>query len=89
MKVAHRPLDIVAMDPLGLCQFLLSCLKLGIVCEDVLLDLMLALDELVLCRNILLTEFSQVNSTVLILIQLIKKLVYNLCSMLIVNSLPR
>ena len=89
MQDTHRPLDIVSMDPLGLCQFLLSRLKLGIVGEDVLLDLMFALDELILCRNVLLTELSQVNSTVLILIKFIKKLVYNLCSMLIVNSLSR
>ena len=77
------------MDSLGLCQFLLSRLKLGIVCEDVLLNLMFALDELVLSGDILLTELSQVNSTVLILIQLIKKFVDNLCSMFIVNSLSR
>ena len=51
---AHRSLNVIAMDSLGLRQFLLSCLKLGIVCEDTLLDLVLALDELILSGDVLL-----------------------------------
>lgn len=75
------------MDPLCLRQLLLRILQLGVVREDALLDLVLALDQLILGRNVLLGELSQINSTVLILVKLVEKLVNYLRPVLIVNTL--
>ena len=66
---------------------MLGLLELGIVGQDVTLDLLFALNQLVFGRDILLRELIQLDTTVLILVKFVEKLVYNLLTMLIINTL--
>ena len=56
------------MDPPGLLERLFSLLQPLVVCQNVLLDLMLALNQLVLGRDVLPCELGEVYMPVLILI---------------------
>ena len=66
---------------------MLGLLELGIVGQDVRLDLLLTLNQLVFGRDVLLGELIQLDTTVLILVKFVEKLVYNLLTMLIINTL--
>ena len=68
---------------------MLGLLKSCIVGQDAILYLLLTLNQLVFGRDVLLGEFIQFDTTVLILVKFIEKLVYNLLSMLIINTLSR
>ena len=54
-----------------------------------MLDLIFSLDQLVFCRDVLLGELAELDATVLILVKFIEKLVYDLLSMLVINTLFR
>ena len=64
----HGPCHIVTVDPPGLLQSLLRLFESLIAGENVLLDLMLALDQLVLRGDVLPSELGEVYMPVLILI---------------------
>ena len=64
-------------------------LQPAIIGQDVLLDLIFSLDQLVFCRDVLVGELAELDATVLILVKFIEKLVYDLLSMLVINSLSR
>ena len=65
---AHGPCHIVTMDPPGLLESLFCLFQSLIVGKNVLLDLMLALDQLILGGDVLPSELCKVYMPVLILI---------------------
>ena len=83
----HGPCHIVTMDPPGLLESLFRLFQSLVVGENVLLDLMLALDQLVLGRDVLPSELREVYMPVLILIQLLVDLIDDLTAMLIIDAL--
>ena len=74
------------MDPPGLLERLFSLLQPLVVRQNVLLDLMLALNQLVLGRDVLPCELGEVYMPVLILIELLVDLIDDLAAMLIINA---
>ena len=54
LQDTHWALNVVSMSAFRLLELFLSIFQSGIVGQDVLLDFSFTLDELILCRDVLL-----------------------------------
>ena len=87
LQDTHWALNVVPMSALCLFELFLSIFQSGVVGQDVLLDFSFTLDELILRRDVLLRELSEVDAAIGIFVELIKELVYDLGAVLIINTL--
>ncbi len=85
-KHAHWTLNIVAVRLFSLSQRFLCLLESCMVRDNVLLDLLLSFNKLILCFNVLLGEFVEINSAISILVKLFKDFVDDLRTVLVVNA---
>ena len=87
LQDTHWALNVVPMSAFRLFELFLSIFQSGVVGQDVRLDFTLTLDELILCRDVLLRELSEVDAAIGIFVKFVKELVYDLGSVLIINTL--
>ena len=87
LQDTHWALNVVPMSAFRLFELFLSIFQPGVVGQDVRLDFALTLDELILCRHILLRELSEVDAAIGIFVKFVKELVYDLGAVLIINTL--
>ena len=87
LQDTHGALHIVSVGTFSLLEQLLCFFQLRIVGQDVLLDFCFTLNELILRRDVLLRELSEVNATICIFVELVEELVYDLGAVLIINTL--
>ena len=87
LQDTHWALNVVSMSAFRLFELFLSIFQPGVVGQDVLLDFSFTLNELILRRDVLLRELSEVDAAIGIFVKLIKELVYDLGAVLIINTL--
>ena len=85
-QVAHRALNVPVVLSLCVGQLLLGLLKPLMVHHDLGLDLIFTLDKLIFSRNILHRELLQVDTAIIILVQLLEELSNDLAAMVIIDS---
>ena len=87
LQDTHWTLNVVSMSAFRLLELFLSIFQSGVVGQDVRLYFAFTLDKLILCRDVLLRELSEVDAAIGIFVKFVKELVYDLGSVLIINTL--